>query len=541
MSAVRLRRRAGMPALDLIEEAIVLLRSAPPAAHFAYYFGAIPFWLGFLYFLSDMSHDAYAASHVTEGSLMIAILYVWNKSWQTVSASYLAATLSGRPGEPWTARRIARMVATQATIQPWGMALRPLAALATFPLVWVSAFFHNAVVLGDGSPAPISRSMAQAKLWIGQAHFVMIIVWIFTIFVWVNVFVAMAGAPFALKSLLGFESTFSRSMDAFFNTTFLTVTVALTSLAVDPLRRAVFVIRCFQGEAVKTAIDLSADLRRVGAPLRAALAALLLLAAAPLSAAADAPETPVEKPAAADARELDRRISEVLERREYAWRAPRARQAPGEKQGWLQEWINSIGNSLEKVLQRAFKAAGKIFDAIRKLFTTPASTGSGGNVDWAGLAKAFGILLLAGLLGLIVWLIVRTVRARKPRVVLATPATRIPDLTSEYLVADQLPEDGWLALARDHAAQGELALALRAAWLAGLAHLGHRELIAIARYKSNRDYHRELYRRARDRQPLLAAFDDNLSSFERSWYGKHEVHEAGYERFHQNLERIRAE
>ena len=538
MSAARLRRRAGMPALDLIEEAISLLRSASPAAHFAYYLGAIPFWLGFLYFLSDMSHNAYAASHVAEGSLILAVLYVWNKSWQTVSASYLTATLSGRPGEPWTGHRIGRMVATQAAIQPWGLVLRPLAALATFPLVWVSAFFHNAVVLGDGAPGTVSRSIVQAKLRPGQAHFVLSIVWIFTAFVWLNVFAAMAGAPFALKTLLGVESTFSRSVDAFFNTTFLTVTVALTSLAIDPLRRAVFVIRCFQGEAQKTAVDLSADLRRIGARLQAAAAALVLLTATPLVAA---DETPVEKPAAADARELDRRISEVLERREYAWRAPRAMQPPGEKQGWFEEWIRSIGKSLGKVADGVFKAVGKIFDAIRKLLTSSAPSLGGGSVDWAGLAKAFGILLLGVLVGLIAWLIVRAVRTRKPRVVLAASAMPVPDLTSEHLVADQLPEDGWLALARDHATRGELTLALRAAWLAGLAHLGHRELLAIARYKSNRDYHRELYRRARDREPLLAAFDDNLSSFERAWYGNHEVREAGYERFQQNLERIRAE
>ena len=115
----------------------------------------------------------------------------------------------------------------------------------------------------------------------------------------------------------------------------------------------------------------------------------------------------------------------------------------------------------------------------------------------------------------------------------------MPDLRSEDIVADQLPEDGWIALAREYAARGELTLALRAAWLAGLAHLGHRELINISRHKTNRDYDRELRRRARDRVPLLAAFEQNLTSFERSWYGNHEVTAERFNSFEGNLDQIR--
>ena len=73
----------------------------------------------------------------------------------------------------------------------------------------------------------------------------------------------------------------------------------------------------------------------------------------------------------------------------------------------------------------------------------------------------------------------------------------VPDLNEESVTADQLPEDGWLQLARELMERGELRLALRASYLAGLAHLGHRELIHLARHKSNRDYDRELHRRAR--------------------------------------------
>jgi hypothetical protein len=106
--------------------------------------------------------------------------------------------------------------------------------------------------------------------------------------------------------------------------------------------------------------------------------------------------------------------------------------------------------------------------------------------------------------------------------------------------ADELPEDGWMQLARELVGRGELRLALRAAYLAGLAHLGQQEFIFIARHKSNLDYQRELRRRARSRAELLAAFDENLVAFERAWYGDHGVTMPIFEQFTQNLERIRA-
>jgi Domain of unknown function (DUF4129) len=75
---------------------------------------------------------------------------------------------------------------------------------------------------------------------------------------------------------------------------------------------------------------------------------------------------------------------------------------------------------------------------------------------------------------------------------------------------------------------------------AGLAHLGGRDLIRLAKHKSNRDYDRELRRRARTQEELLGAFDRNLDAFERAWYGDHPVTPEALGEFSANLERIRA-
>jgi hypothetical protein len=540
----RQRRRVATPILDLIEEAIALLRRAPASVHLTYYLGAVPFWVGMLYFLSDMARNAYAESHVLDAALGMAALYVWKKAWQAVSAAQLRGVVTGRPDESWSSGRIWRMAAAQAAIQPWGLILRPLAGMLTVPVVWVSAFFQNVTVLGDGTEhreSVVSRATAQALLWPGQAHGVVGIITMFTLFVWVNIAIALAAGPHLLKMFFGIETAYTRDTLAYFNTTYFTATVALTSLAVDPLRKAIFTLRCFSGDALHTGEDLVADLRHFqkrNAGHFSAIAALYMLLLSPPTC--PAAEAPVEKiPAPAKAEQLQERINEVLERREYAWRAPRAQERDQSKKSWMARWFEGLGKKFESTVDAAFKQAGRFLRWLRGLFTIPTGTGAAG-IDWFGLAKAIAVLIGIAALAVIVWLVARMFARKQKRPLTATAVVATPpDLRSENLVADQLPEDGWRQLAREYAARGELVLALRAAWLAGLAHLGHRELIGIARYKSNREYDRELRRRARDRSHLLSAFDENLRAFERSWYGKHEVSKPSYDEFEQNLDRIR--
>jgi len=73
-----------------------------------------------------------------------------------------------------------------------------------------------------------------------------------------------------------------------------------------------------------------------------------------------------------------------------------------------------------------------------------------------------------------------------------------------------------------------------------LSYLAARNLIRFARFKSNRDYERELRRRGHSFPDLLSVFGDNLVSFERIWYGLHEVNRELVDRFVANVERMKA-
>jgi hypothetical protein len=157
--------------------------------------------------------------------------------------------------------------------------------------------------------------------------------------------------------------------------------------------------------------------------------------------------------------------------------------------------------------------------------------------------KALIVLLLVAIVGLIAALLVRIWRGpqeKAGREINVEALATVPDLADENVAADQLPEDGWITMARELLARGELRLAVRAFYLASLAHLAQRNLISIARFKSNRDYERELNRRAHALPELMSTFTENVSTFDRVWYGTHEVTSTLVEHFQGNIEKIKA-
>jgi hypothetical protein len=113
-------------------------------------------------------------------------------------------------------------------------------------------------------------------------------------------------------------------------------------------------------------------------------------------------------------------------------------------------------------------------------------------------------------------------------------------LTDENVSAEQLPEDGWTRLARELLERGELRLALRAFYLASLASLADRNLISLAKFKSNRDYERELERRGHSFPNLLTVFGENRLMFDRTWYGMHEATREVVNHFATNVDKIKA-
>lgn len=576
----RARREQGMSAVELMERAVHLVREAPAGTLSLYYIGSVPFVLALLYYWSDMGWRGDAAARCAGGALVLAVLFLWMKCWHAAFAQGLRAHLCGQGASRWTLRRVIRMAANQIALQPSGLLAVPGALLVLFPLGWVYAFYQNATALDDGrlpARALARRAGAQARLWPRQN---LVVMWVlspvlliavsvfYLVFVpvslgyasglgrsllmmsavlvavfWVplnplgvilalNVAVALGMIPWLLKSLVGIETLFVQSQQFLLNPMFLAVVCSLVYLALDPFIKAVYAVRCFSGEALRTGEDLRTALRALepyrrilsGWIVAAAIGALAILGAEAGAAAVPPRDLPPDIGPGLNAPELDRAIAEVLEQREYAWRSPREPMGfEGINEGPVMRTLMQIRDLLARMARAVLRFIRALLDKIEgffdRMFPAPASGGGGGG--WLSALKNIMYVLLAVCVAALVAMAIHAWRKNRGEPVTATPAEMpaAPDLEDESLRPTDMAEDEWIALARDLTARGEFRLAMRAMFLAALSWLARHNFIAVARFKTNRDYLREVARRAHSAPAVLGAFEQCIARFEGVWYG----------------------
>jgi hypothetical protein len=475
--------------IDILEEAVELLRAASIETAATYLIGAVPLTLGFLFFLADMNRSPYAYEHLPWASLALAILYVWKNSWQAIFMAKLYHQLSpsetSRPS-PW------RAVLMQSTLQPVGLVI-PL------PFPWITAFFRNvALYAGLGRPDAIRAARRQSVYATRQNWGVLVIVGLGALLLLANVLIAIVALPQLARSLLGIEGDLVRLGMGILNLTTFGVALAVVWFAVDPLLDAVYVLRCFYGESVASGADLRAAVKRA--------VAVLLFAITSIHAQT------------IDEKKLDQAIDQVVHQREFTWRAPRPAGAEpdGKWVGWYRGAVKWIGEAWDWTIQ-------KFLDWIQ-----PTKESGGSEKEARVNRKAMLALIVVIVAFIAAGLVVYFLRRKKVAVVAAQAVSAAPavNLADESLTADRLPESEWLALAEEWMAKGDFRFALRAMYLAALNHLSARELVSLRRWKSGLDYRRELARRARSNPELALEFSRGVAIFEQGWYGQHTVDRA---------------
>ncbi len=521
-------------ALNLLEESVHVLRTAPVTALLAYFVGTGPFILALLFFWSDMSRSAFAENHLVGGAMGIAVLFIWMKTWHAVFAGIVRTHVSREPLPRWTVGRVARVAARQLVIQPSGLFLLPVAFAIMLPFGWLFAFYQNATVLGARGDESLRRFIAQcwreAKYDWMQNHTVLSILCCFTFIVLLNLGICVFLVPQMLKTLAGIETPFTLSAGSAFNTTFIAVIFALTFLCVDPLLKTVYVLRCFYGESRKSGEDLRVALRKFAL---AALAALMFVTGTCSTIAAEPP------PAAARAHRIDpgnlnESIDEVLRKPEYTWRTPRLKYV--EPKEHEREW--KLLRRIAKWFEGVFESFGRF---MKKLFGGGAPRGGPGFSLFTKEGLAYTLIVIVAItIGLLLYFIWRIRIKSRAAIAEAEVAAAPPDLADDDVTAEQLPEDGWLRLGLEMIERGDLRLALRAFYLASLSHLAERNLVTLAKFKSNRDYEREVLRRSHALPQVAAMFSENVSTFDRVWYGLHDVTTDLLQQFRVNVERIKS-
>lgn len=559
MARVKMKpdKQLGKGALELSEEAFHLLRRAPGSALLSYYLGSLPFILGLLYFWSDMSRSAFAEERLAVGALGLSLLFFWMKCGQAVFAQQMLAQLCGEPAPRWTFSRLARTALIQAILQPSGLFLLPVAAIILVPLAWVYAFYQNVTAFAgseDGTVKTVfKKAWQQSPLWPMQNHYVLLCFKVFGLFVFLNLITAVLAVPYLLKTLLGVETPFMQSYWTVLNTTFFAAILGLTYLCIDPLLKTIYVLRCFYGESLQTGQDLKVELDnfRPAAKVAALLFLFLGLAGTAPICAAPSSENAVSTPPATpsvrhgarpvSAADLDQSIERIIQQREYSWRLPREKIEKKQK-GALAAFVESMAKTVEGWLKALGRSVENLVKWLLGKFRWKGSQ-PGYGTDWVSAVQGLFFILIIGLIGALAVLLFRMWQRRRRRPLeelTAQAAGPTPDLADESVGADQLPEDGWLKLGRELLERGELRLALRAFYLASLAHLAERNLITLAKFKSNLDYERELGRRGHAVPEVLNVFAQNVSMFDRVWYGLHEVNQEILQHFASNVERIKA-
>jgi hypothetical protein len=537
---VKTRRQQG--AIELYEEAVYLLRRAPAPVIAAYYVGSLPFILGLLFFWADMSGNAFAYDHCAPASLGLALLFFWMMYWQAVFVRQLRSELSGAPRPNWFSSEVRRLAFVQVTLQPTKFLVLPAAALTLLPLAGAYSFYQNLMAVTDDECSGVAHAAGAAKrhaaIFQRQKWTVLAILALLNWVAFVNIGTAMLLLPQVLRIFMGIETVFSRSGLGIFSTTFLAVTAGLTYLVMNPLAKAVYLLRYFYAESVETGEDLRSELKN--RLLQAVVCVVLVVF---LQASLHAQPSPPPPNPAISVDQLNKAIDNVIHRSEFTWRMPRAPR-PQNSPNWFvrvtQSFLNATARSLRRIGRWLIEFIVWIFDKLRHLLPGLGGSESGAN---SGKLRALIYTLLAGVALVLGWLLWQVLRRRRRSV--ASTAVAIPapavELNNPELQADQQPLDEWLQLARACMARQELRLALRALYLAGLAYLADRSLISIARGKSNQDYARELRRKARGKPELLAVFAQNMGVFERTWYGMYDVDLGTVQQFETNLARMRTD
>jgi hypothetical protein len=229
--------------------------------------------------------------------------------------------------------------------------------------------------------------------------------------------------------------------------------------------------------------------------------------------------------------ELRQALDAEAQRAIYRWHDTEHPNVPT----WFDKALASIGHAIE----RAWDA---FWNFLKKLWPRGLDFSPGADGGWRLKDLRLWLALVAGLtlaVGTVLFWLRR--RREAPQISIPVAAAPLPDL-HDAAVASERSEDEWFALANRLEGEGNLRLALRAAYLGLLAGLAQRAWLTIRRDRTNREYLDEFTRRWRRRpQAALEARAEipeklrgSLRQFDRVWYGSHALTAASVATYRQD-------
>lgn len=201
--------------------------------------------------------------------------------------------------------------------------------------------------------------------------------------------------------------------------------------------------------------------------------------------------------------EEKQKIAAILARPEY-------QKPPPEEESLFSRWVKAF----QDWFSRAFPQTPDIPD--------------GGPQTASSIGLWLQILIYALVIGVIVFLLYRFLPFLTERFgSKEKPSSRDRVILGERVSANESASD-LFAEAQELARRGDLRSAIRKGYIALLCDLADRKVISLARNKTNRDYLRDLRKRA----DLFAGVQSLTGQYERSWYGSQAVAPEDWDAFH---------
>lgn len=584
-----------LSALMLAEEGLQLVARSGVAAFTVYLIGTLPFLAGAIFYWSTMSYSAVAQHYASPGAFGLALLFIWMKTLQSRFGQHLRNTLMDGEIAPWSTGAFFRALCRQAALHATAVVVYPVATLFVLPMAYVVAWYQNVSLMDDGgtySLRELSRNAArQAVLWprqnhallwlasplmailcgvlylvtfpvldgleqgIGETSILLSLGWVYGGLLLVAtlplapvataLMIAIASTIYfgieLFHMLSGAETLYTRNPMALLgNSTFVALVCSLTYVALDPVLKAAYAIRCHEGSALQSGADLLVALQRIKKGGQRAVAGGLIL----LSVGLYLHGGPAfaQTSSGTEAASIDSALREELAEARYMWRMPREARPPSELP-WLLQAITDFAKDFREFLKSTITWVRDTWDELKAWFRgddpVPAPHGffAGVSPSLRLLAVVVGALLVMAI-GYLVWL---SLQQRNQTILeaVAPLEAKAPDIEDEATTAADMPEDEWLAMAQNLAAAGDFRLAARALFFSILATLARYEVIRIARFKSNRDYQNELGRRASSIGEAPKYFSRIALKYESVWYGEHEATLSTLNEMHADQEQLR--
>jgi hypothetical protein len=557
-------RRSRLSALEALEGGFALFRSTFGREAWRYYAGAAPLAICFIPLWVMNGQVRISSGGLLSQAMLLAGAYLLRAS---AVARYMQGVRERAFGVPIAKRAdSAAKAAALGRLLAWKITLSA-ATLATLPTLAGASWFYSACqfaslkALEDSAERNSMRGcLALAGEWFGGGLLLFLMLFPLWIAVWLNCLLLTLILPELLHSIFGVDTLLSTQMGAYSlasSSAFWLSLFGAAWLALDPVVKCTYVVVYQHLRARREGDDLRGLLASLpsqqkkkaemtgsaGEGRGAGIAWLVILAAillGPPQIAARSTQAPPSRGSAETSsdsaraervQKLRQALDQESQRSIYRWHDTEHPSPPT----WFDKLLAKIGNAVGDVWDRFLKFLRKLWPS--GLDFSPPAAGS-----WRLKHLRLWIALLAGLTlavgAMLFWL---RRRREAPELSIPVAAAPLPEL-NDAAIASERSEDEWFALANRLEGEGNLRLALRAAYLGLLAGLAQRAWLTIRRDRTNREYLDEFTRRWRRRpQAALEARAEipeklrgSLRQFDRVWYGSHALTPASVATYRQD-------